>query len=1227
MKIRNLLVGMVLILATMPVVAQNLDMIKKDLIENHEFKSSDLESLIVTKSYPTKHNGAMHVYASQSIDGIKIINSSLTAVFDAEGNLLNVAPRLFRNVGAQHPSSQPSVSAVEAASIVAGNMINGVQTEALSGTDKVLFITASGYTFETPVELVFLADKEENFHLVWKFYLDMPDQSHYWAVFASAMDGSIVRKHDLQISCDHGHTHFIGDKCEPIHFGSFETTEDGSGYRVFELPIESPNHGERTLISEPALDAASPFGWHDTDGVDGAEYTITRGNNVYAYEDVDDQDNPGFSPDGGENLLFDFNYVPENGPNSYQSASLTNLFYMNNRIHDLLYIYGFDEASGNFQQTNYTGEGFGNDAVQAEGQDGGGTNNANFATPGDGMSGRMQMYLWSSDDVVDGLLTINSPESIAGGYSSSAVSSFGADVPLEGITADLVYAEDGAGADMHDLCEPAINSSEIEGKIALVQRGNCNFTNKVLAVQEAGAVACIVINYENTAFEMGGTTPDEINIPSIMITVNDGNTLLDELENGPVNATLGNIGSGSSVRDGSFDNGVVVHEYVHGLSNRLTGGDNVFCLTNEEQMGEGWSDWYATMITMDMSVENPVYRPMGTFAAGQATDGNGIRPAPYDTSFAINDYTYGNLPDGNITVPHGVGFVWGTMLWDLTWAFIDEYGFDNLETGIEGGNNIVMQLVTDGLKLQPCSPGFVDGRDAILLADEINNDGANQCLIWRVFAKRGLGYSASQGSSDNRNDGVEAFDLPPVCQLATAAPVAAFSATPTSTCLGFVEFTDLTQNIAQTWLWDFGDGNTSTEQNPTHQYENEGTYTVSLTVSNNIGEDSVEEIDFIVYQTPEMPTEALGGEGCEGDLVTLTATSESEILWTDEDGVSIGIGSEIEVEVGSESATYFAQSVVDFIAPEFVGPENGSIGGGGLHNSAFVGTVDFTTEGPVTIVSAWVNSGAPGQRIINLWDDAGGIGNLLGQYPVDIDFTGGDRVQLNIEIPSAGTYSIGLNEANLFRNEEGVTYPYSESGLFTIIGSSAGEDYYYYFYDLEVAVTNCVSEAVEVSLTALGNADFSADVVGTTVNFTDLSDNASSWEWNFGDGNTSNEQNPIHTYTQDGVYYVTLTTDGGCSYGTEVLIITTGLEAFKDVGASIYPNPATTHIRIETGALKDVVFVSFYSAQGKLAKRERLSNNETFELSVGNLSNGFYVVVLENQNGSPIAQEKISIVH
>ena len=103
------------------------------------------------------------------------------------------------------------------------------------------------------------------------------------------------------------------------------------------------------------------------------------------------------------------------------------------------------------------------------------------------------------------------------------------------------------------------------------------------------------------------------------------------------------------------------------------------------------------------------------------------------------------------------------MLWQMYWQLVDEYGFDPDFYHGTGGNNIALQLVMDGLKLQPCDPGFVEARDAILLADEVNNKGANQCLLWDAFAKRGLGVSADQGYSYINTDGQEAFDVPPDC--------------------------------------------------------------------------------------------------------------------------------------------------------------------------------------------------------------------------------------------------------------------------------------------------------------------------------------------------------------------------------------------------------------------------------------------------------------------------------
>src|SRR5690606_32244123 len=114
-----------------------------------------------------------------------------------------------------------------------------------------------------------------------------------------------------------------------------------------------------------------------------------------------------------------------------------------------------------------------------------------------------------------------------------------------------------------------------------------------------------------------------------------------------VNATLQLVPTFQ--RDGSFDNGVVVHEYGHGISNRLTGGPSqANCLQNGEQMGEGWSDFFGYILTMKSTYSGDQGLGFATYAAGQTTSGVGIRPAKYSTDFAENDYTYGDTNDNTI---------------------------------------------------------------------------------------------------------------------------------------------------------------------------------------------------------------------------------------------------------------------------------------------------------------------------------------------------------------------------------------------------------------------------------------------------------------------------------------------------------------------------------------------------------------------------------------------------
>jgi len=491
---------------------------------------------------------------------------------------------------------------------------------------------------------------------------------------------------------------------------------------------------------------------------------------------------PGSDPNGGASLAFDFGLDLTKRPLDSQAAMVTNLFYWNNVIHDVMHNYGFDEASGNFQVTNYTGEGLGNDDVRAEAQDGSGRNNANFGTGVEGTRPRMQMFEWRSS-APNPILVNSGP--LAGQTFFGPMAGFGESLVTTGpITGDVVYVNDGIAAPpagtVNDGCEPFTLPA---GTIAMMDRGSCNFTVKVKNAQNTGSPAAIVVqNIDGPATAMGGSDPS-VEIPSVMITKADGDLLK---ANVPVNVTISDGTGGVPDRDSDLDNGVIAHEYGHGISNRLTGGPNVVgCLNSNvhlEHMGEGWSDYYALVLTTSPSDTATTARGVGSYVSFQPADGPGIRPTPYSTDTSVNPSTYDSIKDTvNISQPHGVGYVWNTMLWEVYWNLVAKHGYNaNVYADwYTGGNNLAIQLVTDGLKFQPCGPGFVDGRDAILAADEALTGGANYCEIWRGFAKRGLGTGAVQGASTSRTDNSQDFTVPATCSATAGAFRPPIQAAPT----------------------------------------------------------------------------------------------------------------------------------------------------------------------------------------------------------------------------------------------------------------------------------------------------------------------------------------------------------------------------------------------------------------------------------------------------------------
>lgn len=755
--------------------AQDFDTVISNYLDNpsveFDFERSDLQDFVITDHSFSKSMEVYNVYVQQNYQNIPVLNA-IGSFAIKQNRVVNFNHSFISNLDQKVETTSPSLSA-ENAITSAIDILN--LNSSSSNVQLLETLSSQNFIYESetlsseviPVKLVYVTDQNNNIRLAWDLSILTKDESHWWSISVDANTGEVLRLSDWMLSCnfDNKHLHHkLRESQKNISLNpTLNFTTDGSSYRAYPLGVESPNHGNRVLLNQPADPVASPFGWHDTDGITGAEFTITRGNNVLASEDRDADNIPGYSPDGGANLTFDFTIDNTLPPSFNEDAAITNLFVWNNFTHDVWFNHGFDEGSGNFQQTNYSGQGSGNDFVVADAQDGAGLNNANFGTPPEGFNPRMQMFLWSPSGPPSDPLSINNPSDIAGDY-FGLEASFGPGLTPTPITSDLVLVSDdnsSTSTDPHDACDPITNTAALNGKIVVINRGDCFFSEKIEAAQSNGALAVIMINNVfGNPISMGGDGSN-VTIPSIMISLADGNPIITKLQNGEtINATL--VNNGPFEIDGDFDNGIIAHEYGHGISNRLTGGSQqANCLFNDEQMGEGWSDWIGLMMTIQPNDTPELPRGYGTFAISQPTTGGGIRPARYSTDTSVNPATYGLTNNGNISQPHGIGFVWATVLWDLTWELIDQYGLDLDLLNGNGGNNLAMKLVIDGMKLQSCNPGFIDGRDAILQADMIANGGANQCFIWKVFANRGLGFSADQGSAFDRGDQTEAFDLPP----------------------------------------------------------------------------------------------------------------------------------------------------------------------------------------------------------------------------------------------------------------------------------------------------------------------------------------------------------------------------------------------------------------------------------------------------------------------------------
>lgn len=475
--------------------------------------------------------------------------------------------------------------------------------------------------------------------------------------------------------------------------------------------------------------------------------TETQGNNVEAYADLNAPSGLTFGDFRATATapgFFDRAFDTSAGPlvsQDQQMASITSLFYVINWLHDFWYDAGFTEGAGNAQDANYGRGGEDRDAILAEAQDnalGGSRNNANMATPADGLPPRMQVFLWSGLD--EHSLTVQDRTPV------HSVANYG--VSTFDVTGEVVLADDGTGDNPADLCEPITN--DVAGKIVLVDRGICTFESKALKIQNAGGIGMILANNVDTNPPTMGDdveTTEPITIAQLSVLQAEGAAIKAELLAGPVTATLHRL-VGPEL-DGAVDATLIAHEFGHYLHHRLQPCNSRMC----GAISEGWGDFLSLMLIAREGDDLTKAYPFAVYATRTFSDDAeyfGIRRAPYSVDPAINALSFRHmsagavLPDthpflafGSANEVHNAGEVWTSAMWEAYVALQQARGaatFEATRTKMAG-------YVVSGLLLAPVDGTPTETRDAILIAARATSQADHDTLA-AAFARRGLGSCA-----------------------------------------------------------------------------------------------------------------------------------------------------------------------------------------------------------------------------------------------------------------------------------------------------------------------------------------------------------------------------------------------------------------------------------------------------------------------------------------------------
>lgn len=324
----------------------------------------------------------------------------------------------------------------------------------------------------------------------------------------------------------------------------------------------------------------------------------------------------------------------------------------------------------------------------------------------------------------------------------------------------------------------------------------------------------------------------------------------------------------------------------------------------------------------------------------------------------------------------------------------------------------------------------------------------------------------------------DGFEMEWQCTYSNQPPVANFSASDTSTCSANISFTDLSTNAPTTWLWDFGDGNTSNTQNPTHSYSTNGTYNIVLICSNAYGTDTLEMNNYISINSPTPPL-AIDAERCSEGTLVIGANGSGEINWYDSQ-ISTNVldtGNLYTTPYLYNSAIYYAENVV--LGPILSGGNSENNSNGSFYTSAAQHGIFFDCYNDITLLSVEVNASDTGLRTIELQNSTG---TIIDQRTIDIP-AGTSRIELDFNIPAGTNYKLaGPLSPNLYRNNANCNYPYNIGSYVSILQSDASTplSYYYYFYNWEITTEKCISARTSVNANILLPSNITITANGST---------------------------------------------------------------------------------------------------------------------------------------------------